>query len=41
MRRLQEEFAARYPEAQLHVDYMRPEKIYEAVRDDARPIWGW
>jgi DNA-binding transcriptional LysR family regulator len=32
--RLQEEFAARYPAAQLHVEYMRPDKIYEAVLND-------
>ena len=35
MSRLAEEFAARYPAAQLHVEYMRPDKIYEAVRNDA------
>ena len=32
MGRLQEEFAARYPGAQLRVEYMRPDRIYEAVR---------
>ncbi len=31
MSRLQEEFSRRYPSAQLHVDYLRPDKIYEAV----------
>ncbi|MGA2267309.1 MAG: LysR family transcriptional regulator [Bryobacteraceae bacterium] len=31
--RLQEEFAARYPTLQLQVEYMRPDKIYEAVLD--------
>ncbi len=31
--RLQEEFAALYPAAQLHVEYMRPDKIYQAVLD--------
>jgi DNA-binding transcriptional LysR family regulator len=30
---LQEEFAARYPEAHLLVEYMRPDRIYEAVRE--------
>jgi DNA-binding transcriptional LysR family regulator len=35
MSHLQEEFAARYPNATLHVEYMRPDKIYEAVRNDA------
>lgn len=31
---LQEEFAARFPNAQLHVEYMRPDKLYEAVTLD-------
>jgi DNA-binding transcriptional LysR family regulator len=31
--RLQEEYAARYPAAQLHVEYMRPDKVYQAVVD--------
>ncbi len=31
---LQEEFAARFPHAQLHVEYMRPDKLYEAVMLD-------
>jgi LysR family transcriptional regulator, transcriptional activator of the cysJI operon len=34
MSRLQEEFAARFPNAQLHVDYLRPDKVYEAVLAD-------
>jgi len=34
MSRLQEEFAARFPQAQLHVDYLRPAKVYEAVLTD-------
>lgn len=34
MSRLQEEFAARFPNAQLHVDYLRPHKVYEAVLAD-------
>ena len=33
MGRLQEEFAVRYPEAHLQVQYMRPDRIYEAVRE--------
>lgn len=33
MSRLREEFAERYPRAQLEVDYMRPERIYRAVLD--------
>lgn len=34
MSRLQEEFVARYPNAQLKVDYLRPSKVYEAVLTD-------
>jgi DNA-binding transcriptional LysR family regulator len=33
MGRLQEEFAARYPDANLQVEYMRPDRIYDAVRE--------
>ncbi|MCX6592698.1 MAG: LysR family transcriptional regulator [Acidobacteria bacterium] len=33
LNRLQEEFRQRYPAAELTVDYMRPERIYEAIRD--------
>ena len=32
--RLREQFERRYPNAQLHVDYLRPDKIYEAVLAD-------
>lgn len=35
---LQEEFAARYPAAHLLVEYMRPDKIYEAVRSGAADL---
>jgi DNA-binding transcriptional LysR family regulator len=38
MGRLQEEFRARYPGAQLQVEYMRPDKVYAAVRDDAADL---
>jgi DNA-binding transcriptional LysR family regulator len=38
MSSLREEFAERYPEARLEVDYMRPEKVYEAVRNDAADL---
>jgi len=38
MSRLRDEFAARYPAAQLHVEYMRPDKVYEAVRNDAADL---
>lgn len=34
MTRLREEFSARFPNAQLHVDYLRPDKLYEAVTGD-------
>jgi len=34
MSRLQDEFAARFPHTQLHVDYLRPDKVYEAVMAD-------
>ncbi len=32
MSRLREAFASRHPGAQLHVEYMRPERVYDAVR---------
>ena len=32
--RLEEEFSRRYPHAHLAVDYLRPEKVYEAVVTD-------
>lgn len=38
MSRLQDEFSRRFPAAQLQVEYMRPEKIYEAVRDSAADL---
>jgi len=34
MSRLQDEFAARFPHTELHVDYLRPDKVYEAVMGD-------
>lgn len=34
MSRLRERFEKRYPQAQLHVDYLRPDKIYEAILAD-------
>ena len=34
MSHVQEEFAARFPNAQLHVDYLRPDKVYESVLTD-------
>jgi len=38
MSRLRDEFAAKYPAAQLHVEYMRPDKVYDAVRNDAADL---
>ena len=38
MSHLQEQFAARYPTANLQVEYMRPDKVYEAVRNDAADL---
>ncbi len=34
MSRVQEEFVRRYPGASLHVSYLRPTKIYEAILSD-------
>ena len=34
MTRLEEKLHLRYPGIQLHVDYLRPEKVYDAVRQD-------
>jgi len=36
--RLQEEFAQRYPEASLLVEYMRPDRIYEAVHEGSADL---
>ena len=38
MSRLRDQFAARYPAASLQVEYMRPDKVYEAVRNDAADL---
>jgi DNA-binding transcriptional LysR family regulator len=38
MSRLQEEFAARHPAGRLQVEYMRPERIYEAVRAETADL---
>jgi LysR family transcriptional regulator, transcriptional activator of the cysJI operon len=38
MSRLSAEFAAKYPTAQLHVEYMRPDKVYDAVREDGADL---
>ena len=34
MSQLEQEFSRRYPEAHLNVEYLRPEKVYEAVVTD-------
>ena len=38
MSRLQDEFAVLYPTVQLQVEYMHPEKVYEAVLNDAADL---
>jgi DNA-binding transcriptional LysR family regulator len=38
MSRLQEEFGTRHPAGRLHVEYMRPERIYEAVREETADL---
>ena len=38
MSRLQEQFTSRFPNAQLHVDYLRPDKVYEAVLTDQADV---
>ncbi|MCU1273010.1 MAG: transcriptional regulator, LysR family, partial [Bryobacterales bacterium] len=38
MSRLQEQFVSRFPNAQLHVDYLRPDKVYEAVLTDQADV---
>ena len=36
--RLEEEFLRRYPQARIEVEYLRPEKVYEAVLNDRADI---
>jgi DNA-binding transcriptional LysR family regulator len=38
MGQLRAEFGAKYPAAHLQVDFMRPEKVYEAVREQAAEL---
>src|SRR5262249_43146202 len=38
MSRLQQEFSERHPNARLDVEYMRPEKIYESVRNETADL---
>jgi DNA-binding transcriptional LysR family regulator len=35
---LQEEFSTRYPTANLHVEFARPDKVYEAVENDSADL---
>ncbi len=36
--RLEKEFLRRYPQARIEVEYLRPEKVYEAVVTDRADI---
>ena len=38
MSRLRDEYSGRYPGANLQVDYMRPDKVYQAVRNDSADL---
>ncbi|HUQ94492.1 MAG TPA: LysR family transcriptional regulator, partial [Bryobacteraceae bacterium] len=38
MSRLEEQFLSRYPQATLQVEYLRPEKVYEAIRNDSADL---
>ncbi|WP_080507448.1 LysR family transcriptional regulator [Bryobacter aggregatus] len=38
MNRLEQEFRERYKDSQLRVEYLRPEKVYEAVREERADI---
>jgi DNA-binding transcriptional LysR family regulator len=38
MNRLQERFTADHPQAHLQVEYMRPDRIYESVRNDSADL---
>ena len=38
MSRLQERFGARHPAAHLHVEYQRPDKVYDSVRDESADL---
>jgi DNA-binding transcriptional LysR family regulator len=38
MSRLQASFAARHPAAHLHVEYQRPDKVYDSVRDESADL---
>lgn len=38
MSKLQSEFTARWPKAELEVEYLHPEKVYQAIRDDRADI---
>jgi DNA-binding transcriptional LysR family regulator len=38
MGRLRESFAARHPAAHLQVEYQRPDKVYDSVRDESADL---
>jgi len=38
MSRLEEEFASRFPQAKIEVEYLRPERVYEAIRSGRADI---
>lgn len=38
MTRIEQEFSAQYPQAELRVEYLRPEKVYEAVEGDQADV---
>jgi len=38
MTRLDEEFRSRFPHASLEVEYVRPEKVYEAIRNETADL---
>lgn len=38
MSRLQESFGARHPAAHLHVEYQRPDQVYDSVRDETADL---
>ena len=39
MSQLEREFSRRHPQAHLEVEYLRPEKVYEAVVTDRADLW--
>ena len=41
MARIVEQFEASHTHSHIHLDYMRPDKVYEAVVNWSRPTWVW